>query len=575
MSQVTWRSSHLEHIHAGEIRAKWNSSGYRILRYYIDFRNDLLGVHKELSAADLHTLQSKVDALMDTWERRAAELTHKQLLARTRSGAENASSEAAQKIARLAGILAAALRRSQRVDWEGLKDRGHYEARTFSAPRPILKKSTSPDFVPPTLTFADKLFGRGRKKMAAAEAKHGEALRDWASREQVVEDMHAADMKAWDTQRSAHEIAESDAKYEFERHQAEANSRLDAIRQGVVAGDPNSVVEQVLIVLDRSDYDGLFEIDYSVDYDAESKSLFIDYELPSPEQLPIVKSVKFSPTTGEITETYISEREQKANYDSTCYQIALRTMHEVFTSDEHANIDLISFNGFASSVDRATGRDVHPCILSVVVARHDFEGIDLARVEPKACFKSLKGVSASSLAALAPVPPLMQMDRNDKRFVEARDMSSVVDEGTNLAAMSWEDFEHLVRQLFERVFAGPGSEVRITQASRDGGVDAVVFDPDPIRGGKIVIQAKRYTRAVGVSAVRDLYGTLMNEGASKGILVTTADYGPDAYSFANGKPITLISGAQLLYMLGQHGFRARIDIAEARKLLGPISAETY
>ncbi|MDN0033563.1 restriction endonuclease [Oscillibacter valericigenes] len=42
--------------------------------------------------------------------------------------------------------------------------------------------------------------------------------------------------------------------------------------------------------------------------------------------------------------------------------------------------------------------------------------------------------------------------------------------------------------------------VKITQASRDGGHDAVDFDPDPIRGGKIVIQAKHYTKVIGISA---------------------------------------------------------------------------
>jgi restriction system protein len=108
--------------------------------------------------------------------------------------------------------------------------------------------------------------------------------------------------------------------------------------------------------------------------------------------------------------------------------------------------------------------------------------------------------------------------------------------------------------------------VKITQASRDGGVDAIVFDPDPIRGGKIVIQAKRYTNTVSVSAVRDLFGTVHNEGANKGILVTTADYGPDAYEFAKGKPLTLISGSELLYMLEKHGHKARIDLKEARML---------
>ena len=79
----------------------------------------------------------------------------------------------------------------------------------------------------------------------------------------------------------------------------------------------------------------------------------------------------------------------------------------------------------------------------------------------------------------------------------------------------------MVREIFELEFAQNGSEVRVTQASRDRGVDAVVFDPDPLRGGKIVIQAKRYTNTVPVSAIRDLYGTVINEGANSGIIITT------------------------------------------------------
>ena len=116
-------------------------------------------------------------------------------------------------------------------------------------------------------------------------------------------------------------------------------------------------------------------------------------------------------------------------------------------------------------------------------------------------------------------------------------------------------------------FKTTGGEVKVTQSSRDGGVDAVAFDPDPIRGGKIVIQAKRYTNTVGVSAVRDLYGTVLNEGATKGIRVTTANYGSDAYKFAKGKPLTLLNGSNLLYLLEKHGYHARIDLREAKKIL--------
>ena len=106
---------------------------------------------------------------------------------------------------------------------------------------------------------------------------------------------------------------------------------------------------------------------------------------------------------------------------------------------------------------------------------------------------------------------------------------------------------------------------KVTQASRDQGVDAVAFDPDPIRGGKFVIQAKRYTKVVPVSAVRDLYGTMLNEGAVKGILVTTAHYGPDSREFAKDKPITLIDGSNLVYLLEQYGYHVRLDVEAARR----------
>jgi restriction system protein len=189
-------------------------------------------------------------------------------------------------------------------------------------------------------------------------------------------------------------------------------------------------------------------------------------------------------------------------------------------------------------------------------------------VDPKTCFKQLKGVGSSKLHGLAPVAPIICINKEDKRFVESYEVVNNMDESTNIAAMDWQDFENLIREIFEKEFSGVGGEVKITQASRDRGVDAIAFDPDPIRGGKIVIQAKRYTNIVGVSAVRDLYGTVMNEGATKGILVTTTDYGPDAYHFAKDKPLTLLNGSNLLHLLEKHGHKAKIDINEAKKIAG-------
>ena len=213
-----------------------------------------------------------------------------------------------------------------------------------------------------------------------------------------------------------------------------------------------------------------------------------------------------------------------------------------------------------------TNREI--AIISAVFDWDTFSGVDLEHVEPKTCFKRFKGVSASSLVGLAPVAPIIRINKEDKRFVDSRNETFSATHGQNIAAMHWEDFEHLIREVFEKEFASRGAEVRVTQASSDGGVDAVVFDPDPILGGKIVIQAKRYTNTVDLSSVRDLFGTILNEGASKGILVTTSDFGPDAYKFAADKPITLLNGSNLLHMLERQGVKANINIAEARKTLG-------
>jgi restriction system protein len=91
----------------------------------------------------------------------------------------------------------------------------------------------------------------------------------------------------------------------------------------------------------------------------------------------------------------------------------------------------------------------------------------------------------------------------------------------------------------------------------------VAFDPRPIFGGKVVIQAKRYKNTVGVNAVRDLFGTMQNEGASKGILVTTSGYGKASFEFAQGKPIELLSGSNLLYLLAENaGVEAKIEMPE-------------
>jgi restriction system protein len=276
----------------------------------------------------------------------------------------------------------------------------------------------------------------------------------------------------------------------------------------------------------------------------------------------------------EIKPVEMKQKEFEAFYDDVIHQIALRTFHEVFVADYAQRVEAVVFNGWVRGIDRKTGNPFTSCVLSCEASRKQYAELDLAHVSPKECIRGLKGITAGPLVMLAPVKPIMELKRDDDRFVESKEVLDQVRLEDNLAAMEWEDFEHLVRELFEKEFAQTGGEVRVTQASRDRGVDAIAFDPDPIRGGKFVIQAKRYNIVVPVSAVRDLYGTMIAEGATKGILVTTSYYGRDSREFAKDKPITLIDGENLVHMFQKHGRNVHIAMlpkGDPRRGLGVVA----
>lgn len=296
-------------------------------------------------------------------------------------------------------------------------------------------------------------------------------------------------------------------------------------------------------------------------YNKDNGVLIIDYFLPSVENIPTEKKISISNRTVKIQ--YHSDSFIKKLYNTLVYDIIFIIIDLLFKT--YRETKAIVFNGYVKTLDKATGEPISPCVISVHIGREKWENIDLKYIDTKTCFKQLKGVSVANIETATPIIPVLTFDKNNKKFIKGYNVET--NSGTNLAAMDWQDFENLVRELFEWEFSKNGGEVKITQASRDGGVDAVIFDPDPIRGGKIIVQAKRYTNTVDVSAVRDLYGTVINEGANKGILITTSDYGADSYNFVKDKPITLLNGAHLLGLLEKHGKQAYIDIPEAKKLL--------
>lgn len=346
---------------------------------------------------------------------------------------------------------------------------------------------------------------------------------------------------------------------DFDNKVAEKVGAFKTLFEGYTKEDVSSIEAYFTFLLEQSFY--LFEFNKNVQsrYDARTQSLVLNYYLPLIEDIPDFNGFN---RKGEVS--ILNETQKKKLYERVLYSLILRSIAEVFHYDEASKIGNIVFNGYIHIRNKATGRWDDLCIASIAVDRQKFQSIDLNFVNPQECFFYLKGQSHRVISELVAIEPILHIKKEDGRFISERNIAVATD--FNLALMDWQDFEHLIRNLFDKEFNTSGGEVKITQSSRDGGVDAIAFDPDPIRGGKIIIQAKRYTNVVGVSAVRDLYGTIINEGANKGILITTSDFGMDSHKFAIGKPITLLNGANLLYLLKKHGIHATIDIQEARRL---------
>lgn len=351
-------------------------------------------------------------------------------------------------------------------------------------------------------------------------------------------------------------------RYQEIREVEEFNSEIDEFRKNLAAADPASVARYFTMVLEASDYPEGFPQRAKLAYVPESKQIVVEYDLPAFEIVPKEASFKYVKTKDEITSTDRPLTKRKALYASITAQVALRTIHEIFEADRTALIDVIVFSGFVNSIDRATGKNARTCLISVRTTRDAFNELDLSKVDPLLCLKRLSASVSPSPDELAPVRPILELNMVDSRFIEEVDVLSTLDQRPNLMDLTPSEFESLITNLFAKM----GLETRLTQASRDGGVDCVAFDPRPIFGGKVVIQAKRYKHTVGVSAVRDLYGTMQNEGASKGILVTTSGYGKAAFEFADGKPLELLSGSNLLYLLAEHaGIEAKIVVPDEWK----------
>lgn len=128
-------------------------------------------------------------------------------------------------------------------------------------------------------------------------------------------------------------------------------------------------------------------------------------------------------------------------------------------------------------------------------------------------------------------------EQNGKRGVILL-LSSTIDD---IDIMEGYEFENYLKTLF--FYAGFGAET--TKKAKDYGADIILTDEN---GSKIVVQAKRYNKKVGVKSVQEIMGAMSHYKANEGMVVTNSTFSFEAETLAKDNNIRLVDRKELIEM---------------------------
>ncbi|MEU7042823.1 restriction endonuclease [Streptomyces varsoviensis] len=384
--------------------------------------------------------------------------------------------------------------------------------------------------------------GFGRRgydaEVEAARKRFDQALRDHARDEtKRVERLQKA--------RTQHE----DGNQEEAARVGAWNTDLERRRNAYRDRDVEAVEWFVDQILAASTYPHGFPKAHQVSFQADTGDLLIEIDLPLEDVVPTARAYRYVKSRDEITPVPRPDKERKELYASVLAQTALRTVHEIFASDTEDVVQSVALNGHVATIDRATGRNVHPCLITLQADRTEFGQLVLTQVDPRACLKRMRSLISPNPYELEPVRPLVTFDLSKFRLMDSLDVVAGLDSRPVLMDLKPTEFEHLIRQLFEAI----GLDSVNTQPSKDEGVDAVAMNTDPVMKGLCVIQAKRTKNVVPFETVSALAGVVEHKRAAKGILVTTSWFGRASEAFASehGR-LELLDGANLVHLFKEH-----------------------
>ncbi|ACU75100.1 conserved hypothetical protein [Catenulispora acidiphila DSM 44928] len=354
-------------------------------------------------------------------EQKAAEREAARLLAEARlAEVEELNANLAAQYSDIDGILASTLEVDDYVDLATLKittvdhppfEPGVLAVETQAVPTPQRWYPPVWNEPMPPAGMGAAFGGRKRyeKTVAEARAAFEATYAEWWRADQALQAAYQGELAHRDELEQARKrkLAEAEAKYrdECEARNAQAaarNAELDTLINGLAFDVESAIDEYVGIVLANSVYPEIFPVEHDHAFALHGRELTLTVTVPEPSKMPTVKEYKYIKAHNEIAATLLSAREQKSRFADAVYQVAVRTLHEVFEADRAGKIHSISLTVGVETIDPGTGLLGTIPLVVVAAEREAFTKFDLSNVVPKATLEHLGAALSKSPFDLTP-----------------------------------------------------------------------------------------------------------------------------------------------------------------------------
>lgn len=428
-----------------------NTGSYYDPTYEVTLCNSSLVEYKTIRSKE-YSMTDKVESIFKRWADLEVRKKQTELLNSMIETVEQMNKANATYINSLDFILKHTLEVNDEVDWNKLKDK-----REFPTPKPVepdfslmfepnyplkndhkvfpIKPNKDEYQYVPKFSFLDKISSKRKEdKIRTVEnlflndilkweeecksientnkkidsdfeqeiEKYNKQLLIYENKKQVIIDEYNKDVEKWENDKAT-----------FINNQNEYNKSVDGEKVLYNSGNPESIVKYNQLVLDNSYYPELVDKLFHVDFLENENTLIIDYLFPKMSKIPAVKEYKFIKSQNNYIEKKRSDNEINSLYENICFQISLRTIHEIFEADTNDFIRKTVFNGFVKEIDESIGALRERCILSVNAVKDDFLQINLDKIEPKICLKdALNGKFGSKLNKFIEIKPFIESTRN-------------------------------------------------------------------------------------------------------------------------------------------------------------------